>query len=211
MKELLIIGARGFGRVVYDLALECIKSGLNFKIKGFLDDDANALNGYEGYPSIISSVENYNISENDVFICALGTPVYKKKYVDIIASKGGHFISLVHPTAALGRNAVLGEGCIICLNTNIGQDVKLGNFVTLDGYSSVGHDASVGDYSHIGAYSFAAGYVHIESGVVVHPGAKIVPHKRIGRDSIIGVGSVVISNVREGSTVFGNPAKKMEL
>ena len=35
MKNLLIIGARGFGREIYNLALESIGYGTEFTIKGF--------------------------------------------------------------------------------------------------------------------------------------------------------------------------------
>ena len=56
MKNLLIIGSRGFGREIYNLALESICYGTEFTIKGFLDDKKEALDGYDGYPSIISSV-----------------------------------------------------------------------------------------------------------------------------------------------------------
>ena len=45
MKHLLIIGARGFGREVYDLAMDCIEAGAEFDIKGFLDDKKDALDG----------------------------------------------------------------------------------------------------------------------------------------------------------------------
>lgn len=62
MKNLLIIGARGFGREIYNLALESIGYGTEFTIKGFLDDKKEALDGYDGYPSIISSVENYAVA-----------------------------------------------------------------------------------------------------------------------------------------------------
>lgn len=211
MKNLLIIGARGFGRVVYDLAMESIKSGLEIRVKGFLDDNNQALDGYLNYPSILSSVEDYLVEKDDVFICALGNPMYKKKYTELIVDKGGAFISLIHPSVAIGRNAKLGRGCIICLNSNIGQDVQIGDFVSLDGYSSVGHDSVVGNFSHIGAYSSAAGFVKIGEGVVVHPGVRIVPHRKIGDNATIGVGSVVVSNVHDGYTVFGNPAKKIIL
>lgn len=54
MKNLLIIGARGFGREIYNLALESIGYGTEFTIKGFLDDKKEVLDGYDGYPSIIS-------------------------------------------------------------------------------------------------------------------------------------------------------------
>lgn len=50
MKNLLIIGARGFGREVYDLAMDCVEAGADFYIKGFLDDKKDALEGLGEYP-----------------------------------------------------------------------------------------------------------------------------------------------------------------
>ena len=38
MKGLIIIGAGGMGRTVYDNAMECIGYGDTFHIKGFIDD-----------------------------------------------------------------------------------------------------------------------------------------------------------------------------
>ena len=72
MKNLIIIGARGFGREVSDLAQYCIGYKSEFVIKGFLDDDNEILDKFIGYPPIIDSVENYAIEENDIFICEIG-------------------------------------------------------------------------------------------------------------------------------------------
>ena len=77
MKNLLIIGARGFGREIYNSALESIGYNDSFIVKGFLDDKVNALDGYDGYPPIVDSVEHYQLAKDDVFICALGEVFYK--------------------------------------------------------------------------------------------------------------------------------------
>ena len=99
MKHLLIIGARGWGRAIYNFALESIGYGTEFDVKGYLDDKSDALDGFEGYPPIIGSVETYQIQEDDVFICALGVVKYKIKYSKLIMDKGGEFITLIHKTA----------------------------------------------------------------------------------------------------------------
>ena len=78
MKNLLIIGARGFGREVYSLAKEAQGYHKEFVVKGFLDDKADALNGMGNYPPIIDSVEHYLPEEDDVFVCALGDVVDRK-------------------------------------------------------------------------------------------------------------------------------------
>lgn len=210
MKQLLIVGARGWGREVYDIAKACIEAGSDFVVKGFLDDKADALNGYDNYPTIIGPVETYEIQKDDVFICALGDVNYKKKYADIILNKGGEFISLIHPTAIFGNNAKIGKGCVIGAFANFSCDTNVGDFVTFSIKAGMGHDSTIGDYTHIGGLCSISGFVTIGELVTMHPSCVIVPHRKIGDRSIIGTGSVVLGNVKADTTVFGNPAKKIE-
>lgn len=209
MKHLLIIGARGWGREIYNLLPDCIGYLTEFDVKGFLDDKSDALEGFSGYPSIIDSVENYLPQKDDVFICALGDVNWKKHYAEIILSKGGEFITLMHKSVIVNRNTEIGYGCIITKDVNISCDIKIGNFVTFQPLSTLGHDVVVGDYCHIGWGGFMGGYTSLGDLVTVHPGAIILPHVKVGDKSTIGAGSVVIKKVKEGETVFGNPAKKI--
>lgn len=210
MKNLLIIGARGWGREVYDIATACREAGADFIVKGFLDDKSDALDGYDNYPPIVGPVETYAIQKNDVFICALGDVNYKKRYSEIILNKGGEFISLVHPTAIIGTNARVGKGCVVGAYANLSNDTAIGDFVTISIRAGMGHDSMIGNYSHIGGNSCISGFVTIGEKVTLHPGSVIVPHRKIGDNAIIGTGSVVLGNVKAGTTVFGNPAKKIE-
>ena len=209
MKDLLIIGARGFGREIYAAAQESIGYGAEFTIKGFLDDNSHALDTTPGYPPIVDSVEHYQPTDNDVFVCALGNPEWQKHYADIILEKGGHFINLVHPSATIGQNSTIGIGCIILRDVGISCDISLGDFVTCQSRAIMGHDVKIGSFCHIGSYSFMGGYVQVGELTTVHPGAIILPHVKIGNHCTVGAGSVVIRKVKEGDTVFGNPAKRL--
>ena len=210
MKHLLIIGARGWGREVFDIAEACIKAGIEIDVKGFLDDKMDALQGLEHYPPIIGPVETYEIQEDDVFICALGDVDYKNHYARLIQDKGGEFISLIHPTAILGNNAKYGIGCVVGAYANLSSDTRIGDFVTISIRAGMGHDSKIGDYSHIGGNCVISGFVTIGEYVTMHPGCLVVPHRKIGDHSVIGTGSVVLGNVKADTTVFGNPAKKVE-
>lgn len=207
MKQLIIIGARGFGREVYNLFLACKLPDV--VCKGFLDDKKDSLEGYDNYPPIISSVEDYQIQNDDVFVCALGDVKWKKHYVQYMRSKGANFISLIHPSVEIGLNTNIGTGCIIRTQASISCDINLGDFVTIMGYAVLGHDAKVGSWSHIGAHCFMGGYSQIGEMVTMHPGSRLLPHKKIENNASVGAGSVVISKVKEGTTVFGIPAKKL--
>lgn len=209
MKKLYIIGARGCGRETYGLYLECKNTLKDVKCAGFLDDKKDALEGFEGYPPIVGSVEDFIPGENDVFICALGDPRWLKHYTEIIEKKGGKFISLISPDASIGMNTKIGEGSIIARWTSISPDVELGKHCYLGTFSVIGHDAKIGNCCHMGSFSFFGGGVEIGNNVTVHPRVNIIPHKKIGNDAILGAGSIVIRNVKPGITVFGNPAKQI--
>lgn len=206
MKNLLIVGARGFGREVYSLAKQCHGYKKDFIIKGFLDDDQSALEGFENYPPIICSVEDYQVEESDLFIIALGAVAYKKKYSELVIQKGGAFISLVHPTSIINDNVIIGEGVIIGQYSTISNNVVIGNHVTVQNFSAFGHDVKTGDYCSFGAFTFLGGFVEIEELVTLHPRSSVLPHKKVKRGAIVGAGSVVIRNVLENVTVHGNPA-----
>ena len=206
MKNLLIIGARGFGREIYNLALESIGYGTEFTIKGFLDDKKEVLDGYDGYPSIISSVENYAVQSDDVFICALGDVIYKKHYVDILQAKKAHFINLIHRSATIGKNTNMGIGCIICRNVNISCDVTIAYFVTFQPFVTIGHDAIIGSFCHLNTYSFMGGFSQLENMVTLHTGAILLPHVKVEEGAVVGASSVAVRKVKSGTTVYGNPA-----
>lgn len=205
MKNLIIIGARGFGREVYHIA----KQTGNFNILGFLDDNKSALDGFKNYPPIISSVEDYKVNEGDYFICALGDVIQKKHYIDKIISKGGHFTNVIHPQSNIVENVEMGVGCIICPYTFISNDVNIGNFVTIQSHCAIGHDCIIGNYCHINALSFLGGFVKLEDLVTVNPSATIAPKKTIQNNSIIGTNSSVIRDVKSNTSVYGNPATQI--
>lgn len=209
MKQLLIIGARGWGREVYNMLPGCLGYQTEFEVKGFLDDKKDALDGMEGYPEIISSVEDYFPQDNDVFVCALGDVHWKKHYADIILSRKGCFIKIIHKTASIGRNTKLGKGCIITESVGISCDVSIGDFVTFQAYSIVGHDAQIGDFCHLGCRSFMGGCSVIGNETTIQTSSIIIPHVKVGNNSMIGAGAVVIKKVKDGDTVYGNPAKKL--
>ena len=210
-KNLCIIGARGFGR-------ECVG---NFRlwngfsdqyiIKGFLDDKADALEGYGDYPPIIGTVETYKPQENDVFLCALGVVKWRKKYIDLVLGHGGCFETIISPKATIHQSAVLGKGDLILDNAIVSSDVKVGDYVLCHGNVVLGHDTIVESHVVCEAFTFTGGFAKICEGATLHTRATILPHKKVGVGATVGAGSTVISNVKEGKTVFGVPAIDISL
>ena len=198
------------GREVYDLAIQCTGYKIEYVVKGFLDDKADALLNFDNYPNIISSVEEYEVQENDVFVCALGNIKWKKYYVEIILAKGGQFINLIHPSTNLNTNAAVGKGLIVFMYANISNDCIIEDYVTIQGYVGLGHDTKICKWSHLSSFSFTGGFVILEEEVLLNTRATILPHVIVRKGATVGASSLVIKNVKEKTTVFGVPAKKLE-
>ena len=210
MKQLIIIGARGFGRELYSFAKKAIGYNEEYTIKGFLDDKIDALEDYENYPLILGNVEDYEVSESDVFICALGSTKWKKHYVEIILNKGGTFINLIDKSVIFNQNVTVGTGCIISEFVILSNDTIISDFVTIHPFTNFGHDVVIGKYVNIGAHCFFGGFTVVEEEVVVNVRATVLDRLHIAKKAVVGAGSLVIRNVKENTTVFGNPAKKIE-
>ncbi len=209
MKELIIVGANGFGREVLQWAKDTIAVKGNWVIKGFIDDNLMALNGYACDKKILGTIASWQPSENEVFTCAIAMPAVKEKIVRLLQSKGANFINLVHPTAIIGDYCEIGEGLLVTPRAKISPNVKIGNFVTILG-SGAGHDASIGDFSTISGNCSVNGHVVLGKRVFVGSNVCIAPSKKIGDDVFIGMGSIVVSNIKAGYKVMGNPAKKID-
>lgn len=210
MKNLIIIGARGLGREVFDLALntKAFHDG-EYRVKGFLDDKSDALEGYTGYPPILGAVETYEILADDVFVCALGSVQFKKQYAEIVLSRGGVFINLVDLQANVRSDISHLQGVLIFSFVFVSVDVTLSDFVTIQHFSCLGHDSWVGRWSHMSSYSTITGFSVLEEEVMLQTRSTVVPKKRVGKGGMVGANSLVIKNVKPGQSVFGSPATPM--
>lgn len=208
MKNLIIIGAGGMGRTVYSNALESVGYGETFVVKGFIDDNLEALNGFPNYPPVIDTIRDYQPQENDVFVSSIGG-ASRRACMEEIIRRGGVFFELIHQTARLLTNVKLGKGNFIGAYTVIGNDVVIGDYNMIQSYTVIGHDAKVGNFNRIDTHVTCVGGVVIEDDVNIHTSAVISHNVVVERGSHVGAMSFVIKKVNAGTTVMGNPARKL--
>ena len=210
MKNLIIIGAGGMGRTIYSNALESVGFGEEFQVKGFIDDNLAALDGYENYPPIIATIQDYQPQEGDVFVSSIGGSA-RRPCMEEIIRRGGEFIELIHRTARIYQNAKLGKGNFIGAYTVIGNDAVIGDYNMIQSYTVIGHDARIGDWNRIDTHVTCVGGIVIEDETNIHTSAVISHGVTVGNGAHVGALSFVIRKVKPGTTVCGNPAKKLEI
>lgn len=207
MKHLVIIGAGGMGRCLYCMAKESRGYGDEFTIKGFLDDNLNALDGFEGYPPLISTIFDYQIEPDDVFACSIGDVQTKRKVCDKLKEKGAIFQTLIHKTATTWDNCKIGQGTVIDEGVHIDPNVIIGNDCLIQAKAVIGHDSIIGNYVRIDSFCALVGGTIVKDRAAIYTHAMINHRVTVGEDSTVGACSFVIKNVKPETTVFGVPAR----
>lgn len=210
MKNLIIIGAGGMGRTLYSNALESVGYGEKFVVKGFIDDSLRALDGFPNYPPIIDTIRNYLPQEDDLFVSSIGGAA-RRPCMEEIINRGGEFMELIHQTARIYTNAKLGKGNFIGAFSVIGNDAVIGDYNMIQSYTVIGHDAKIGNWNRIDTHVTCVGGIVIEDEVNIHTSAVISHGVTVGTGAHVGALSFVIRKVKAGTTVCGNPAKKLEI
>ena len=201
MKDLIIIGAGGHGRVIADIAQ---KLGV-YNTIAFLDD--GVAKESMGLPIVGKTVdiEKY-IKTTDVFV-AIGNSQVRGEFVERLLSLGANIPTLIHPSAVIGACVDIGVGTAIMAGVVLNPCSKLGKGVILNTCSSIDHDCIIGDYCHIAVGVHVAGTVTLGDKVWLGAGATIKNNVSICADCVIGAGAVVVKDITERGTYIGVPAK----
>jgi sugar O-acyltransferase (sialic acid O-acetyltransferase NeuD family) len=202
----IIVGAGGLGREIYTwISSSCT----NLSVLGFIDDSSSPLAKYDYPVGIISDIRNHIPPPKAVYVMAIMAPAAKQQISSFLSSRGCQFIQLIHPTVIIGRNVSLGEGVVIAPGCILTCDIKVGDFVFLNTQTTLGHDVIVGSNTSINGKVEVSGFVKIGENVTIGSSATVLPKKEICSGATIGAGSVVVGSIKQPTTVFGNPAKRI--
>lgn len=208
MKHIVVIGAGGMGRTMFDMARESVGYGKEFDIKGFIDDNLHSLDAFAGYPPILGEIQSYIPETDDLFICSIGSGV-RKKCIQSILEKGGEFLTLIHKTARIGTNVKMGAGNMVGAFTTIAADVEIGDYNFIQSYTIIGHDVKIGSWNRIDSYVMCVGGIVIGDENMIHTSSVLNHNVIVGDNAHVGACSFVSRNVESGTTVFGNPARRL--
>ena len=194
MKHLVIIGNGNIGQIVHWYATLCKEYMVEWDIKCHIED-----------------VSDYVLEPDDVFVCAEAKPADRFAHTAAIREKGGRFINIIHPSANIAPTAELGTGIVIGAFSTVSINTFIKDDVLIQDHCNIGHDGVVeqGSHLYVGVKLCGRNKVGVMSSL--YTGSLIYPDVKIGNHCVVGAGSVVSRKVKDGDTVLGNPAKKIEL
>lgn len=153
--------------------------------------------------------EFYPPSRYKMFI-ALGYKSLNKlraqKYTEA-KEKGYSFVSYIHPTSIISKNAKIGSNCFISENVVIQPFVNIGDKVIIFIGSMISHDVTIEDNCYLGAGVVIGGFSNIKRNCFLGSNSTIRDGIEVSEDCIIGMGAVIQKSTKEKSTYIGTPSK----
>ena len=212
MKDLIIIGASGFGREVAWLAERVNAKKPTWNLLGFIDDNneiqGSIINGYK----VLGNTECIANYDGAYFVCAVGASKTREAIIKKIRNLKPDikFATLIDPSAELSELVEIGEGTVICAHSVLTVNIRIGEHVIVNLDCTIGHDAVLKDYATLYPSVNVSGATVIGHGCELGTGMQIIQGKAVGDHSIVGAGAVVVKDIPDNCTAVGSPAKPIK-
>ena len=211
MNRIGIFGTSGMAREAGDIAWEL---GLE---PVYVARDQIELDGcsFPGLAILESDVDHHldmgyviGVGDNDI------RQRIAERYVERL-----NFVNLIHPNASFGkgqRELIEGKrGIIVCAGVRFTNNIHVGDFCIFNLNSTISHDVVIDEYVYVAPGAHITGNVHIETrawigvGVAINQGNRSLK-QRIGADTTIGSGAVVVKDCDPNAIYTGIPARRIK-
>ncbi|UDY33933.1 NeuD/PglB/VioB family sugar acetyltransferase [Dermatobacter hominis] len=208
MTELVVVGAGGHGREVFDAATAAARAGTaDWDVVGFVDDGDVDLGRLERLGVALLGDLGALLVRPTAYAIGVGTPEVRARLAARLSALPADPATVVHPGAHIGPDVELGEGVVVFDRTTITTDVRIGRHTHLNVGCAVQHDTVVGDFVQFSPGVFVNGDCVLGDHVFLGTGAIVTRGCTVGAGARVGAGAVVLADVEPGTTVVGVPAR----
>ena len=209
LTKVIILGAAGTGLMM----AETIRRSEQFTLAGLLDDDPEKqVRGYEDH-EVLGPLDCWKDLPDDwLFLSSLYGPKHNTHFADVVerlAIPIERWAVVIDPTAIVAPSVQVAGGAFIGPACVVEPESQLGPWTALLGSVHVAHHARLGSYVACANRVSLCGGVEVGRAAFLGAGSCVREYIRIGPRAIVGLGSVVVRDVAEDTTVAGNPARPL--
>lgn len=207
MKKAVVIGAGTQGQVYASYLKE---AGVN--LIGFVDDDKELIGTkIIGIPVLGRYEDLYDKKFKsliqDVY-CPIGINAVRSKYLSSLKNEGYGIPSFIHHTVSIAPDVILGEAVYMLAGNIIMPHTTLGNYIMINMDSTIAHHVNVEDGVFMSSGVNVGALINVRENAYIGMGVTVMTGvKEIGKETLLGAGTVIIKDVPDYSTVVGNPGK----
>lgn len=201
-KRLGVIGAGGHGKVVADVAERAGWTQVVFFDARFASSD-----GAHAHWPLVAAPENAATHECAGYFVAIGNSEVRQQWCEWLLDNGLPLVSLVDPAAVVSDYAIIEPGVLIVTGAVVNVDSYISQGSIVNTRACVDHDCHIGAYSHICPAAALAGTVKVGAHSWIGIGSQVKQGISIGDGVIVGAGATVVSDIDDGLTVVGTPAR----
>jgi sugar O-acyltransferase (sialic acid O-acetyltransferase NeuD family) len=200
-RNLLILGAGGHAKSVADAAES---SGWSFR--GFLTSETRALEDNE--IGNLKDLDSVDLSDTFVAL-GIGTNFTRNDAFEHTLSRFPNLklVSIIHSTAWVSPTAELGLGSVVLAHASVGPHSIVGRGCIINTGATFDHDSRMGDFASLGPGSHTGGNVRIGDRSMIGLNSGIIQGRTVGRDTVIGAGSVVTEDIGDEVVALGSPCR----
>jgi UDP-perosamine 4-acetyltransferase len=206
-EEVIVIGGGGHARVLLDILRVD-----DVKLLGYTDlqpvsrSKSMAALKWLGPDDVILGYSSQQVGLVNGIGSLPGNLLRNRIFVQF-REEGYRFRSVVHSSAVIAKDVVLGDGVQVMAGAVIQPGTVIGDGVIVNTRASIDHDCRIEAHCHIAPGAVLCGGVHLSAGVHIGSGATLIQGMTIGQQVVVGAGAVVTRPVSDYCTVF--PARSI--
>ena len=131
----------------------------------------------------------------------------RREFLEIFRNSGLKTPALIHNRAVVSFSAKIGENSHILAGAVIAPMAEIGEVCIVNTNASVDHECVLAAGVQVAPGATLCGCVRVGENTLIGAGSVVLPRIRIGANVVVGAGSVVTRDIPDGAVVFGNPAK----
>lgn len=208
MSELLLIGAGGLARET----LEVVRAFGQHDVIGFLDDDPETWNRRLDGVLVLGTIADAQRFPGAKLLLCTGKGTARAAIAKRLASLGRNdddYATIIHPSVAMASSCRVGAGSILLAGSVLTTKVEIGQHVVVMPHVTLTHDDLVEAFSTLCAGVSLGGNVQIGERAYLGMNSSVREGVRVGHDSVLGMGAVLLQDLPEGEVWAGVPARPL--
>jgi sugar O-acyltransferase (sialic acid O-acetyltransferase NeuD family) len=206
----LLVAASGLARE----ALSVIRAAGVLEPIGFLDDNESTWGREFGGLTVLGGLERATEYPDAKLVLCTGKGTSRRtlsRRLTDLGRQDSDYATIIDDSVFVAPGTPIGPGCILLAGSVLTANVTLGRHVVVMPNATVTHDCYVESFATLCAGVALGGNTWVGEGAYLGMNSSVRENTRVGRESVLGMGAALITDLPARETWVGVPARNREV